>query len=138
MMVETAKIVSVLGRVKTWRGKAIKLIGEAEDVGQVEMTVWRNEFPCGVIDPYLIGVEVSVLIERSGEATVLPFHNQGPSTHAALISKLVRSADEKGSAFFEDLPIVPFRWPKGDNSKPHPMADTLNRLLKEAPEQEEE
>ena len=138
MMVETAKIVSVLGRVKTWRGRAIKLIGEVEDVGQVEMTVWRHESPCGVIDPHLIGVEVSVILERPGEATVIPFHNQGPSTHAALISKLIRKADEQGSALLEDLPVVPRRWPRGEKPTPHSMAETLNQLLEQVPEEEED
>lgn len=84
------------------------------------------------------GVEVSVFLEKPGEATVIPFHNQGPSTHAALISKLIRSADKKGSALLEDLPVVPRKWPRGEKPTPHPMADTLNRLLEQEPEQEEE
>ena len=64
-LVEKAKIIKVVGRLKTFRGQGLRLDGHIEDRGPVPLIVWRNEFPCGIIDPYLIdGPEVDVLVDK--------------------------------------------------------------------------
>ena len=135
-LVEKAKIIKVVGRVKTFRGQGLRLDGHIEDRGPVPLIVWRNEFPCGIIDPYLIdGPEVDVLVDAFGDTavgTLLPFGNQGPDATVTLMTALLKKADRKGQKGLSRLPVVDRVTPEivssmGDvQSK---KVQELNRLL---------
>ena len=104
----------------------------------VEMLVFRNEWPCGVIDPFVIDEIVDVCVDSYGDylvARLLPFENQGSKTTCKLLTKLVQRADKQGSDALKSLPIT--RWGE-QHPTPHPMASELNRLLEQVPDVDNE
>lgn len=136
MTPEQAKVLSIKGRTKAWVGSGLLLEGEIEDRGIVELLMLRHQWPCGIIDPYVINEEVDVVVETWGDrvvATVLPFENQRSVTRSKIFTKLLRKADEVGKDALEALPIASRKRSGLLPSKPHPMVETLNRLLEEAP-----
>lgn len=135
-LVEKAKIIKVVGRLKTFRGQGLRLDGHIEDRGPVPLIVWRNEFPCGIIDPYLIdGPEVDVLVDAFGDTavgTLLPFGNQGPDATVTLMTALLKKADRKGQKSLSRLPVVDRVQPQIVSSLgdiPNKKVQELNRLL---------
>ena len=141
MMIEKAKILSVKGRTKSLVGSGLLLVGEIEDRGVVELLALRRQWPCGVIDPFLIGEEVDVIVGPDGEtplAMLIPFVNQGPNLTSELFTKLLQMANEAGDMRLSDLPIAHRARPSAESQSPHPMAEALNRILRQVPEEVEE
>jgi hypothetical protein len=128
-VIEQATITSVLGPVKTWRGRGVLLKGIADGRGEVEVTVWANDFPVGLVNPYLLGNPIDVVfpaVNNGHRGFALPFDNQSSEVTNKLVSSVVRATDQKGRQEMQDLPDIAL---KQNRASPHPMAETFERLL---------
>ncbi len=136
-MIEQATITSVIGPVKTWRGRGVLLKGIADGRGEVEVTVWASDFPIGLVNPYLLGNPIDVVfpvVKHGNRGFALPFDNQSSEVTNKLVSSVVRTTDQKGRQEMQDHPEVDL---KKKRASPHPMAETFERLL-ELPIEDEE
>ncbi len=137
-MIEQATITSVIGPVKTWRGRGVLLKGIADGRGEVEVTVWASDFPIGLVNPYLLGNRIDVVfpvVNNGNRGFALPFDNQSPEVTNKLVSSVVRVTDQRGRREIQDLPDLAH---KQKRASAHPMAETFERLLELPVEEEEE
>ena len=137
-MIEQAVIVNIKGRVKTMRGEALCVNCLIDDRGECQVLFFRNEFPVSLIETFLSGKPVDVLYEESdssGWAWALPFHNQSSIIKSFLLSSLLKGAEQAFNDEYLHFDWVEKPWLQ-DPVAPHPMAETLNKLLFQPEESE--
>ena len=91
-------------------GPALLLRASIKERGEFPVLIARDDFPCGILDPFMIGEEIDVVLKSrkdSGYAEALPFDNQSTSVKSKLLSLLMHTAEQAGQEKIELLPLLP-------------------------------
>lgn len=133
-MIGQVKLLEIIGRFHTVsRGPALLLRGEVDN-GQIPVFIYRQGFPCGLIEDFLIGEKLGCTFVRSNlrmHAEILPLENQSGDVMSVVVNKLLNIAEVSGSEAIEDLPELSRKQIEGPLPPPiNPRVRDLEKFFK--------